>query len=339
MNKKILTVLKALAKLLIAGLLIYWVAGKEWKKIAELISSVSPVWIILCFFTLFIQAIGTSIRWRSLIAPELHVTLYDAFRLTMIGLFSNIFIPGGAVGGDVVKAAFLSARTEAGKRVDAAVSVLVDRIVGLIGLFLLNLFLAALYLKRILALDAASRYIVWLLCLMCITGIAVSFVIFFQDFIFRWKPAKMLLDWADRWMKGIPGNIIRSVSSYRSRWKTVFRNILFSMLILHPLLMLSIYFALFGVLQNPPDAGLTMTAMAFGNSASALPITPGGIGTRDYVVKILLSGWGFHESSAAAAMMIYTSMMLLLNLCSGIGFFLPGDKISGKMDQKKNPSN
>lgn len=323
MNRKALSFLKNAAKIIVAAALIYWVGGKEWGKIAELISSVEPIWIFLCFLMLFMQSAGTSIRWRSLIAPELHVSYYDAFRLTLIGLFSNIFIPGGAVGGDVVKAAFLSAKTESGKRVDAAISVLVDRIVGLVGLFLLNLTLAAIYFNRIMTLEPSRRYIVFLLCLMCIAGIVISAVIFFQDLIFKWKPAKMLLDWADKWMKGIPGNIIRSVAAYRSRWKTVVWNILFSMLILHPLLMLSIYFALYGVLRDFPDAGLTMTAMAFGNSASALPITPGGIGTRDFVVKLLLSGWGFRESTAAAAMMIYTSMMLLLNLFSGIGFLLP----------------
>lgn len=325
MKRRFFSILKTLLKLLIAGALIYWVGGNEWRKIAELIASMDPLWIVLCFLMLFIQSAGTSIRWRSLIAPELHVTFYEAFRLTLIGLFSNIFIPGGAVGGDVVKAAFLSTRVGSGKRVDAAVSVLVDRVVGLVGLFLLNLFLAALYFRRILNMKPADRYIILLLCLMCVSGIAVSFVIFFQDLIFRWKPAAKLLEWADRWMKGIPGNIIRSVSSYRSRWKTVLWNILFSMLILHPLLMLSIYFALYGVLRDFPDPGVTMTAMAFGNSASALPITPGGIGTRDFVVKMLLSGWGIKESAAAAAMMIYTSMMLLLNLFSGIGFFLPAN--------------
>ena len=325
MKQRLSGILKAVAKLLIAALLIYWVVGHEWRKVAESISSMNPLWIVLCGLTLLTQMAGTAIRWKALIAPELHVSYYEAFRLTFIGLFANIFVPAGAVGGDIVKAAFLGARVEKGKRVEAAISILVDRIVGLVGLFCLTLVLALIYLHRILALPSTARYAVYLLVLMSIAGLAIAFMIFFQDFIFRWKFASFVLAWADKWMRGVPGSIIRSVAAYRNRWKTLVWTTLYSMLILHPLLMLAMYFPLYGALHEYPHPGVTMTAVAFGNAASALPLTPGGIGTRDLVVKTLLSAWGITESAAVTAIIIYTAMLLLIDLLGGIGFFLPAE--------------
>ena len=141
--------------------------------------------------------------------------------------------------------------------------------------------------------------------------------------------AAKLLAFADRWMRGVPGGIVRSVSAYRSRWRTLGATTVFSALLLHPLLILAMFFALYGELGHLPEAGTTMTAVACGSVAAAVPVTPGGIGTRDAVITTLLSAWGMPESSAATAMILYTAMLLLLDLLCGIAFFLPGARGRG----------
>jgi uncharacterized membrane protein YbhN (UPF0104 family) len=74
-------------------------------------------------------------RWYWLVrALGLPFRLRDAFRLGMIGTLFNLVIPG-AVGGDVVKAAYLL--REQSHKGRAIATVVIDRIVGLIGLFLL----------------------------------------------------------------------------------------------------------------------------------------------------------------------------------------------------------
>ncbi len=324
-RNKLLPVVKLCLKLGIAAVLIAWVIGEDGRAVLESIRRMNPLWVVLCFLALLAQMAGTAIRWKFLIAEDLHVSFYKAFRLTAIGLFANIFIPAGAVGGDVVKATLLAAKAGKGKRVEATISILVDRIVGMAGLFLLTLVLFLVFLRRILELPPAAGFLVFALTLMCIVGLLVTVVLFFQDFIFRWSIAAKLLAFADRWMRGVPGSVVRAVSAYRSRWRTLFWTAFFSTFLLHPLLMLAMFFPLYGELHVLPEIGTTMTAVAYGSVAAAIPLTPGGVGTRDAVIKTLLPFWGVTESSAAAAMILYTSMLLLINFLSGIAFFLPDE--------------
>ncbi len=74
-------------------------------------------------------------RWYLLVrAIGLPFTLRDALRLGMIGTLFNMVIPG-AIGGDVVKAAYLAREQDRKER--AIATIVIDRIVGLLGLFLL----------------------------------------------------------------------------------------------------------------------------------------------------------------------------------------------------------
>lgn len=321
--------LKFLLKAGIAAALIAWVIGGDGRAMLHSIRRMNPLWMLLCFLAILGQTAGTAVRWKFLIAKELNVSFSEAFHLTAIGLFANLFFPGGAVGGDVVKATLLASRAGKGKRVEATISILVDRIVGMAGLFLLTLGLLLVFLRRILELPPAAGFLVFVLAMICVGGLLATCVLFFQDFIFRWAPAAKLLAFADRWMRGVPGGIVRSVSAYRSRWRTLGATTVFSALLLHPLLILAMFFALYGELGHLPEAGTTMTAVACGSVAAAVPVTPGGIGTRDAVITTLLSAWGMPESSAATAMILYTAMLLLLDLLCGIAFFLPGARGRG----------
>jgi uncharacterized protein (TIRG00374 family) len=76
-------------------------------------------------------------RWYLLVrAQDLPFRVRDALRLGWIGMLFNIVIPG-AVGGDVVKAAYLAREQHHKGR--AVASVVIDRLVGLLGLFVLAL--------------------------------------------------------------------------------------------------------------------------------------------------------------------------------------------------------
>lgn len=75
------------------------------------------------------------VRWFVLVrAIELPFHLRDALRLGFIGALFNFVIPG-AIGGDFVRAAALS--REQGKSLRPIATVVVDRLAGLLGLFLL----------------------------------------------------------------------------------------------------------------------------------------------------------------------------------------------------------
>ena len=92
----------------------------------------------------------TFVRWYYLVrAQGLPFTMTNALRLGMVAFYFNIFLPG-AVGGDIIKAAFI-ARGQS-RRTVAVATVILDRVIALWGLFwfvaLLGTFLLALRCAR-----------------------------------------------------------------------------------------------------------------------------------------------------------------------------------------------
>jgi uncharacterized membrane protein YbhN (UPF0104 family) len=113
------------------------------------------------------------VRWWVLVrAQDLPFTVANAFRLGLIGLFWNTFLPG-SVGGDAVKAFYLAREQE--RRTVAVSTVLLDRAVGLWALFwLVALMGGAFWLlgdpaliqpkdpKELLGMEVGPQQIVWL---------------------------------------------------------------------------------------------------------------------------------------------------------------------------------
>ncbi len=82
----------------------------------------------------------TALRWWLLLrAVGLGLPLGRTFCLSMIGNFFNSFLPGG-VGGDAMRAYYVTREAPPGERLEAATTVFIDRLLGLSGLALLLIF-------------------------------------------------------------------------------------------------------------------------------------------------------------------------------------------------------
>jgi uncharacterized protein (TIRG00374 family) len=76
-----------------------------------------------------------AVRWRTLlVASGISVPFSTIVRLHYMAFFLNSFMPGGA-GGDIVKAVYVTRHSE--QKAEAATMVLIDRVVGVIGLLLM----------------------------------------------------------------------------------------------------------------------------------------------------------------------------------------------------------
>src|SRR4051812_18183694 len=101
----------------------------------------NPLLLILSVSFFWITFVITSFRWHQLLkAMQIHLTLARTFVLNMVGAFYNTFMPG-STGGDVLKAYYASKQTEF--RTRAVISVIVDRVIGLIALVILGGSMAA----------------------------------------------------------------------------------------------------------------------------------------------------------------------------------------------------
>jgi uncharacterized protein (TIRG00374 family) len=90
-----------------------------------------------------ITYIFTTIRWHKLLlALGISISLTRAFVLNMVGAFYNSFMPG-STGGDVLKA-YYAAKQAPTRRTAAVMSVIIDRIIGLLTLIILGGTMAAI---------------------------------------------------------------------------------------------------------------------------------------------------------------------------------------------------
>lgn len=110
-----------------------WMSRRE---IAEVLDHRPDLRLFALAFVLYFSGVVLAyLRWYWLVrAGGLAFSVKDALRLGMIGTFFNLVVPG-AVGGDFVKAAYLAREHDRKER--AVASIVIDRIVGLIGLFVL----------------------------------------------------------------------------------------------------------------------------------------------------------------------------------------------------------
>jgi len=124
------------------GLLIIVVAWNWQRKspdgrdVGLAVALTRPIQFIPFFLALLVCSVSvlmTFVRWFVLVrAQDLPFTILDALRLGLIGFYFSTFLPG-AVGGDIVKAACLA--REQSRRAVAVATVLLDRAIGLCGLF------------------------------------------------------------------------------------------------------------------------------------------------------------------------------------------------------------
>lgn len=103
-----------------------------------LTSELEYSWMFQAFLLHFLGVSIAFLRWFGLVRLQgIKIPLADSLRLSIVGGLFNLIIPG-AVGGDLVKAAYLSRMDIPRTRVIA--SMVIDRLLGLLGLFLLAAF-------------------------------------------------------------------------------------------------------------------------------------------------------------------------------------------------------
>ncbi len=89
-------------------------------------------WLVVAFVLTGLVLVVQSLRWRVLMTCRgLPAPLLGTFRIYMVGLFFNSFMPG-TTGGDVMKCYYVARRSD--RRAVAVMSVVADRVAGLVAL-------------------------------------------------------------------------------------------------------------------------------------------------------------------------------------------------------------
>jgi glycosyltransferase 2 family protein len=262
-----------------------------------------------------ITQIGVLRWWLLLRAQDVHVPFALARRLTFVGFFFNNVVPG-PTGGDLVKAVYIARRTE--RRAEAVVTVVVDRVVGIVALALIAACVLVFRLD-----DPQYRQLAKFIGLF-LGGVAAASVLFFS------RRVRSFLR-VERWSGRLPGGgIIRRADEAIFRWRSHKRAVVVALLLsfanqlcIQGLMLL--FAAGLHVTRSdgtalPWTAYMAVLPVAF--IVSALPVLPGGWGIRELAFAVCFAQVGVERNPAIALSVLNGVTQTLWSLVGGVYFLV-----------------
>ncbi|MBR2374441.1 MAG: flippase-like domain-containing protein [Lentisphaeria bacterium] len=318
-------------KFLLAAAVLYILFKRSSDEITDCFRNFDPVYLVPAVFVSFLQYIFSSWRWKVLAGVAgVELSFFEAFSLTMQGNFFSLVIPGGAIGGDVVKMGVLSGSRSSGSRFEGVFSILADRIVGMLSLFSLTLLLLVPAIPMLLKIRFStfppekSVNIVFIagIALICLLGTAAGVGIFFHRILQKIPGVRFLMDKAEYFSGGMVSRMTAAAECYAGAWKYLLLLTLLTTFMVHLMAVVPYCLILIG-LGVEFSIFHVIVAAVIGNIAGLIPFFPGGIGIRDLVAITILAAGGMAAGDAKTAQLISTALMLVCNLTGGI-FFISG---------------
>lgn len=269
---------------------------------------------VACWF--FGSTLLGAFRWFLLLRGlKLNVTYARTLCLQLIGVFFNTAMPG-AVGGDIVKAIYVVREQRADSRAPAMVTVLLDRVIGLVGLFVMAGIgvLANIELAMGNPAVATMSSFIGIGCLAIFAGAVVVF--------FPFKEGKD--PFAGLLSKKVPGfsillKIYEATRAYRGQPLRLLVCVAVTVLIQVVTVFYGIYLTtqLTGV---TPDLPTYATIFPLAVLATAIPLAPGGMGVGHMAFDRLYHLVGWNGGSNVFNVMVLGT--LALNLLGIIPYLL-----------------
>ncbi len=221
----------------------------------------------------------TFVRWYLLVrAQEFPFRFREAMRYGFIGLISNYVAPG-TVGGDLFKA-YLIARDQTSRKAVAVATVLLDRILGLLALFMVGTL--ATMLPNDIPHSRELEVVTALLWIGTVAGLA-GLTVLLVPATTRWGWVNRLANL--RFVGKILGELVHGVKLYQTKPKVVLTAMGLSLLG-HAGLITGFYFCALWMRQPwIPDLVSHFYFMPNAELFSTLIPTPGGVGALEEAIS------------------------------------------------------
>ncbi len=288
-------------------------------------SGLNWFWLGAAFLLYLVHLFVNAWRWRLLLAyRRIHCSLFSAFSLTTQSFFFSLVMPGGAIGGDVIRAGFLAYRVPKGQKFDGVFTILMDRFTGMIGIFL-TVFLALPFAWRYLdGTDPRARLLTFALLGASAAGLLAAVVIFLHGQLeklafFRWGE-----ELGAKLTRGFSTKLLNALDSYRGATKEIVWCVLASILGVNFVLGLCFYCVCLAFSASlAPLFAPIVAAITVGNIAGLIPLTMSGIGLRDYFVAAILGAALAELPDCPVAGLAPTLVMTGVIIAGGLfgGFF------------------
>jgi len=312
MKRIILPILQAA----ITIFLLWWIFRKPETRadMANALQNAHFWWLLPGIISIGCAALLQTERWRQLLQVQgISFGWLRTFRVFLIGMFFNLFLLG-ATGGDVVKI-FYAMREAASKKSAALLSVLVDRIMGLLALVAVTAVLVALRFDALMTKPALMG------ALATIMGLMVGVVIagFIVD---RFHLAHKLPKWLP-----LHATIIEFASAFSvyARSPKVMLSTFCLSIPAHLLNFLAFYFAARAFDQFTWSSGVldVFSVLPIINTITALPLSLSGIGLREELFYDLFNSlFGINKGDSVMISMTGFMMTVFWALIGGIVYLM-----------------
>lgn len=261
----------------------------------------------------FVGVFASMVRWWRLLAIAGCGTPFrSVFRLTFLGLFFNLVVPG-LTGGDLIKAVMV-VREHPEQRADAFVSAVVDRVFGLIGLLVLASGVVLVIGERLQELRTP---------VLVLTGVALLATV---CVLHPW-PRKLIR--LESWLHRLPQgdkleSVDRAVRSYAKHPATLLLALLIS--VFNHVVNATAVFIIAASLHAGLGLGDILCAASLASLVSAAPLSPGGLGVEEAVYVYLFGLLGSTSSLGLAVGLTKRAAFTTLGLLGGLTLLMPGGR-------------
>ena len=324
-QKKIITTLRFVVGFSLALYLIYATLKFTGVSFWRVINQASIPLLLLALFFQGVIACITSYRLSLLLRVQgVHLQIYKVLRLTLIGVFFSLTLPG-SVSGDLVKMSFVTQYTK-DKKMEAILTVMLDRALGLFGLFIVASFVVFFSLPFLLNLEKNYRPVqiaAFLVGLGSIGGMILIGLVELRQTLLRFPWFAWIVNHsAQKMPTSIVSNLTRLVKAlelYRQNRRTILVAIALSILV-HLCLAINLFCV--GASIGDDTLGLRdyFLASLVANAVAAIPLTPGGIGTRDAMVAMFFSAMQAPMDKIGIVPVIMTLIFVFWGLVGGAIF-------------------
>ncbi len=291
--------IKIILKLIISAFFLFWVIFKvDWLNVLKNFESIKWPFMLAYILAVLLGMVICAYKWKVLANyKEIELSFGDFFKYYLTGTFINNFMPS-FIGGDTFKA------YETGKAqnryLEAASSVMMDRITGLLGATILTIFFTVLNLSHVLG----SRTLVIANLLVALSFLVDILIMKLRkkSFWARFKkyfPDKVVAFMIDLGTYNNDSNILRRVTVLS-----------FAFYFIGVALANYILFAALGIKIGLADY---LSAIFLISIVSSIPISINNIGIKEWTYIAFFGAFGVSASAAVTVAIISRFVQMLIS--------------------------
>ena len=265
----------------------------------------------------FAQVLGAW-RWKILLSVQgFHFSLWAALRLTLVGNFFSLIIPG-AVTGDILKIAFATQKYP-GKATELTLVDLIDRIIGLSGIFFAAAVATLLCCRLLPGIFASgdSWMFAWAILainLGCLGSLLLYLCWRLQNRWMAWRWLQAIVGFARRHLPKALLNIVTRMNDalglYRNRQRALL-NALFLSIVIHLTVSTTVFCLGRALYETRMSYGQYALTTQLANVTGLLPVTPGGLGLRDAVTTRLFQNFDAQPATVRGDIPLLNSLIIV----------------------------